>query len=271
MKCILRRYQVNMDKLISSKKYEINYYDIDYKKRVLLSTLMKYFSDIAVHQSAERGIDLNYMLEHNIAWVLYKWDITVSRYPMYGEEITVNTEPYSFRKFYAYRKYEVKNSQGEVLVTANSIWFLIDIEKRRPIRIPKIMYTAFGLTDEDNEALDMGKIASVSKIDYEKEFQVRYSDIDTNRHVNNVKYAEWALETVPLDIVKNYSLKKIYMAYEKETTYGDIIKVQTQLLSKGDEVVFAHRILDGEGKEINAAETVWQRWQRDVLFATTII
>lgn len=250
-----------MIKPVSFKEYEINYYDIDYKKRVLLSTLMKYFSDIAVYQAAERGTDLTYMWEHNMAWVLYKWDITINKYPMYGEKVTVATQPHSFRKFYAYRKYEVRNEKGEVLVRANSIWFLIDIEKRKPMRIPEVMYETFGITDEDNGALDMEKITRMSEAHFEKEFDVRYSDIDTNRHVNNVKYAEWALETVPLEIIKNYTLKNIRMVYEKETNYGDRIKAQTQLVEKGDgdSAIFTHKILDGEGKEINTAETVWMK------------
>lgn len=218
---------------------------------------MKYFSDAAVFQAANRGMSLNYMWEHKIAWVLYKWDIKIIKYPMYGEKVIVNTEPYSFRKFYAYRKYEVKNAEGEIVATANSVWFLIDIEKKKPMKIPESMYEAFGLTDADNEALDMEKVTLMSEVNYEKEFNVRYSDIDTNRHVNNVKYAEWAVETVPLDIVKDYNLKNIRIVYEKETKYGDRIKAQTQLVSREDSLIFTHRILDGEGKEINTAETVW--------------
>ena len=58
----------------------------------------------------------------------------------------------------------------------------------------------------------------------EKSFDVRYSDIDTNMHVNNVKYVSWALETVPKDIVLNYELKNVKVTYEKETTYGETIK-----------------------------------------------
>lgn len=246
-----------MEKPITSKIYEINYYDIDYKKRVLLSSIMKYFGDIAVYQSAERGMNLDYMWEHKIAWVLYKWDISILRYPMYGEKIAVSTRPYSFRKFYAYRIYEVKNEKGEVLITGNSIWFLIDIEKRKPVRIPKIMYEGFGITEQDNESLEVKKITPITEVEYEKEFNVRYSDIDTNRHVNNVKYADWALETIPVEVVKDYRLKNIRMVYEKETKYGDKIKAETQKTADGDNIIFTHRILDGDGKEINTAETVW--------------
>ena len=37
-------------------------------------------------------------------------------------------------------------------------------------------------------------------------FKVRYGDIDSNMHVNNVRYVEWAIESLPLDIVLNYEI-----------------------------------------------------------------
>lgn len=48
------------------------------------------------------------------------------------------------------------------------------------------------------------------------EFIARYSDIDTNRHVNNVKYADWSIEIVPLDIVMSYCLKRMKITYKKK-------------------------------------------------------
>lgn len=246
-----------MEKIITSKEYEVHYYEIDYKKRLLITSLMNYFSDVAVLQGDQKGMDLKFMKENKIAWVLYKWDITIDRYPLLGEKITVSTMPYSFRKFYAYRKYEIKDSSGTVIGRADSIWFLIDIEKRRPMRIPQMMYDAYGITKEDNDALDIRKVIPVTEVQYEKSFNVRYSDIDTNKHVNNVKYASWAIETIPLDIVQNYTLKNIRIDYEKETTYGEMVKSQTQIIREEDKIICSHKVLDNEGKELNVAETIW--------------
>lgn len=246
-----------MEKLTTEKEYQIYYYDIDYKKKVLPTSIMNYFSDVALEQCSLLNMDLDYMFKNNITWVLYKWDITIKRYPLIGEKITVSTTPYAFRKFYAYRKYDIKDSNGNVIVTANSVWFLLNIEKRRPMRITENMYDAFHITEDDNKELPIEKILPITRIDSEKEFNIRYSDIDTNMHVNNVKYAAWVLETVPLDIVKGYTLNKIIMTYEKETTYGEMIRVQTQIIENGNQIVCVHRILDKEYKELNQAQTTW--------------
>ena len=44
-------------------------------------------------------------------------------------------------------------------------------------------------------------------------FHIRYLDIDLNMHVSNIKYVEFILETVPVDIVLNYKMKKIKIKF----------------------------------------------------------
>ena len=51
-------------------------------------------------------------------------------------------------------------------------------------------------------------------------FKVRYTDIDSNNHVNNTKYIDWAIETLPEDIVNNYVLDEVKVTFEKECKYG---------------------------------------------------
>ncbi len=247
-----------MKKMSTEKEYEVQYYEIDYMKRLLLTSLMNYLGDVCTKQSEDIGIGLDYMKDNGVAWVLYKWNIHIEKYPLHREKIKVRTTPESFRKFYAYRSFEIVDSNGNIIAVANSIWFLISTEKRKAIRITEDMYKAFGMGKEDTRALDIKKIPKQERIDSEKIFNVRYSDIDTNRHVNNVKYVEWAVETVPLDVITNYIITDINIAYEKETTYGDRIRVVTQINKEKDSFVCLHKIVDEENKELALIETCWK-------------
>ncbi|SQC00956.1 acyl-ACP thioesterase [Clostridium tetanomorphum] len=198
-----------MEGLVTEKEYEIHYYEVDYKRRLLITNIINYFCDIATKQSEDRNVGLDYMKENNVAWVLYKWHINVHRYPLYGEKVIVTTRPHSFRKFYAYRKFEIIDEKGKIIIEANSIWFLIDIQRRRPKRINEHIEEAYKVSKDNDERaiLEIPDIKCIEKIHNEKTFNVRYSDIDTNGHVNNAKYVSWAIETVPLEIIKSYALK----------------------------------------------------------------
>lgn len=248
-----------MDRVITEREYSVHYYEIDMKKRCLITSIMNYFQDIALIQSEDQGIGIDYLLkEKSLAWVLYKWDIKVDRYPLYKEKVKVRTWAYSLVKFYAYRKFEVIDENGEVIITADTIWLLVNINTKKPVRIIKEVFDGYGVELDCTDKLDMGKIQAPSKIDSQIEFIVRYSDIDTNRHVNNVKYADWCIETVPLDIVLNYTLKRTRIIYKKETKYGEKIKVLTEILHEQDKIICLHKIVDKDDKELCSAETTWE-------------
>jgi medium-chain acyl-[acyl-carrier-protein] hydrolase len=244
---------------ITEREYYIHYYEADYKKRCLITSMMNYFEDIALIQSADCGIGIDYLNENKLAWVLYKWDIKIKKYPLYKQRVKVRTWAYSFVKFYAYRQFEVIDENGETIVTANSVWLLVNTEKKRPVKINERMYEGYGADKNSADSFKIEKINSLSKIDSEKEFTVRYSDIDTNRHVNNVRYAEWSIETVPMDIVLKYELKRIKITYKKETRYGETIKVLSEIITEDGTVNCGHKIVGEYGNELCLAETVWEQ------------
>ena len=248
-----------MSKLIAQKEYEIHFYEIDYSRKVLMTSIINFLGDIAIKQSDDLGIGLEWLIQKNLAWVIYKWDIKMIRYPKMNEKITVRTWPYSLRKFYAYRQYDILDSEGNVVCTADSIWFLIDIIKRKPTKISDEMYEAYGIDKDSNQTIDFGKIEAPQEIHESKYFNVRYSDIDTNRHVNNAKYIDWCIETVPIDVVLKYSLKNIKVIYEKETNYGERIKASTEIFREENKVTCLHKIEDTQGKRLTLVKSEWEQ------------
>ena len=246
-----------MGTIFSSDRYDIRFNDIDYKERLLITSIVEYLGDIAIKHSESLGNGLKYLKEHKLGWVIYKWDIDVLRYPSYGEKLTVRTWAYSFRKFYAYRQYDILNADGQVVCRANSIWFLIDTDKRKPMRISDEMYETYGIGKEDTTPLNFEKLQLPGRVDSQKEFSVRYSDIDSNRHVNNSKYIGWSIETIPLEIVEKYTLTNLKVNYEKETKYGDNVNIITEIQHENDKIICRHEVKDGEGNKTTLLQTEW--------------
>lgn len=238
------------------KEYEIHYYEIDYNRRALITSIVDYLGDVATSQSEDLGIGIDYLIENKLGWVIYKWNINMYKYPQYNEKIKIKTWPYSIKKFFAFRKHEIVNSKGEVIGNAESIWFLINMERRRPVRVNEHLINVFEV-DGLESPLEIENINAPSKVDSEKLFNVRYSDIDTNGHVNNTKYIAWAIETVPMDIVLNYTLSNLKVTYEKETTYGETARIATEVIAEGDGYVCLHKIIDKEEKELTLLKTTW--------------
>lgn len=246
-----------MQPVITERKYSINYYDVDYKKRALISSILNFFSDVALYQSEVLNIGFDYLQQNNLMWVISKYNININRHPMYGETITIKTKPLAFRKFYAFRTFEVLDSNNESIITADSLWMLLDSNKRKPVTINEYLTNTYRVANSLKNSIKFDKIPDITTVDCEKKFNVRYSDIDTNQHVNNVKYYSWAIESVPTDIVLNYTLCNVKIFYKKETTYGEVIKVLTEINNTDDTIICIHKIIDNNGEELTRLQTTW--------------
>lgn len=252
--------EICMDRVVTDKNFDVNYHEIDYKKRALITSIMNYFEDVSMEQSEKFGVGFEYLKDKGLAWVLYKWHIKVKRYPTFGEKIISRTIPLSSRKFYAYRKFEIIDSEGNVIIEGNSVWLLIDTNKCRPVKVTKDMLDAYRLDEVKEEPFKIPKIKLPEEFSYRKEFDVRYSDIDTNLHVNNIKYVAWIIETIPLDIVLNYNLYELSISYEKEVKYGTKVNICTELIEENENnIVWVHKIENEEGKKSAVAKTYWHK------------
>lgn len=60
-----------MSGIMTEREYIIHYYEVDIKKRCLITSLMNYLQDIALTQSADCGVGIDYLNENKLAWVLY--------------------------------------------------------------------------------------------------------------------------------------------------------------------------------------------------------
>lgn len=241
--------------VVTEKEYEIRYYEVDYKERLLLAELVNFFTDVSVFQGDIIKIDLDYLKRRNLAWVLYKWDIKIDRMPCYGEKIKVITRAESFRAFYAMRSFLVKDDEDNIIIKADSIWFLIDTKLRSPKRIPAEFLGYYGIKKEDKYTPDIPKIEAFEGNDNIKTFNIRYSDIDTNMHVNNGKYVSYMIESIPKDIVTKYDLKRFTVTYEKETKYGESISSMCQVKEEGDNLILLHKTINEEGNVLTVGKS----------------
>ena len=238
------------------RDYFVHYYDSDLKRKATISGIMRYFEDIAILHSEYVNIGIDYYINHHVVWMLYKWDIKIKRLPSFMETIKVRTVPTSLKSFHAFRYFDILDEDGDRIVTANSMWLFINTNTKKPIKITDDMFEGYGIHPDDMAELEIGEIGSFENTDSSKEFFIRYSDIDTNKHVNNIKYIDWALEAVPEDLLQNYSLTRVIVNYKKEIGYGSRI-VSSASVERGQNTAkCVHRITSGES-ELCVLETHW--------------
>ena len=207
-----------------SKKIKLRYDDIGKSNRLSIKSLIKYFGDIAGNHSSSCGYGLNDIPTTHITWLLLNWKVKMFSHPKYNEELTINTWPRVIEKFYSYRDFEVFDSKNNLVAIASSKWVMINAETKRIERISNEIINAYGIEQKSvfTESLnDKPKIPDNLKLNFTYTIQRR--DIDTNGHVNNLHYIDYALETLPEDVYNSNEFDNIEIHYKKEIKYGETI------------------------------------------------
>ncbi len=230
-----------------SRDYLVHYYEADGADRLTLPSLVNYLEDIAILHSTAVGLDLAYYAEHQCGWMLLKWDVEITDLPSFGSTVRVMTRVHAMKGFLADREFFVYGSDGRELAKARSNWLLVDTVRRRPMRVPKEQYERFGVTEESQSSfISIDDAENAEGDGYVATERARHSDIDTNRHVNNVRYIEWALDSLPADFYSGKKPCALRAHYKRELTLGAEVEVRSRVGTTGSSFLTSHAIAAGE-------------------------
>ncbi|MFR9071489.1 MAG: acyl-[acyl-carrier-protein] thioesterase [Paraclostridium sp.] len=245
---------------IFKKEYKINIFDVDSEHKCKFSSLVDFLWDVVISQSDYLGETKEGFVQNQCIWVLLKYDITIYEYPKFRDTITVDTKVLGSKKFYGYRQNTIRNSEGKVIGEAFSTDILIDFEKRRPMRISSTQSEIYGLNGELAEVPTLDDLPKIQKEDYTKDYPVRYSDIDSNGHVNNVKYMEMAMDTLPRFILNEYKLFNIKVLFKKETTDGDTLYISSEVINNdNNNITTVHKITNNNENLLTKLQFIWKK------------
>ena len=238
-------------------RYPVHYYDCDGQLRATVLAFLRWFEDLALLQSEDYGVGIAFYEKEQVAWLLSRWDIRLHRTLRHRDEADILTQPMGMRRFLANRRYAVYRADGALAAEAESQWVYINAARKRPARIPEEIFSRYGVRGDVEDLPTPQSPAAVEQVDAQREFSVRMSDIDSNGHVNNIRYVEWGLEALPEDVVRDGSLRRIIVHYRKEVRYGGDVLARTQILRETNSVVARHEILEGDAVAC-AMETHWE-------------
>lgn len=222
-----------------------------------LLALGTYLQEAAGHHAEALGVSMQALQAENQAWVLAHLHVAIDRLPKWEDEVTVETWPSDLDRLYATREF-VLHADETAIAHATSTWLVLDTEARRPRRPPRMLYDLE--TPDRPPALphDWDDLSLPERADHRRSFDVRYHDLDVNRHVNNVRYLEWALETLPPDLLDAHRCTSLALQFKAETTLGDPVQAAAQVEDTDDALDVRHALRHADDDRLLAvAHTQW--------------
>lgn len=243
-----------------SKQYTVNIYDVDANYNCKYSSLMNYLWDVVVSQSDALG-ETDHGLINNCVWVLLKYDLNILEYPKFRDTITVETDIVGIKKLYGYRSFVIRNSEGTIIVSGISTAILLDLVQRRPVKMSPEQCKIYGIEKELEQTLPLDDFIKFEDPKYLKDYSIRHSDIDVNKHVNNVKYIEMAVDTLPRDLLNIYQISAIKVLFKKEATEDSTLHLCSDVINQDEhQLTTVHTIFDEHSdKPITKLEFKWRK------------
>jgi len=192
----------------------------DFMDTMKPSSILEAFQEVAGQQCMLAGVGSKNMLRQNRAWVLVQVEAQVQTLPTSGQLLEVSTFPGKVRHS-LFPRYSIirDKASGEALIYGSSIWVVMDMTTRQAIHAEDIANLMEKPEDVEVPQIPMKSPSSVRLLDGETEiheFQALVSDLDVNRHVNNVKYMDWCLNALGEERVKTMQVKQFAVEYTKE-------------------------------------------------------
>jgi len=206
---------------IYSEEFKIRANEVDSRGKVTLPALCNLLQEVAGNHALELSFDITDLKKQNLTWVLHRLHIRMYRYPDWRQKITIETWPSHGDRLRAYRDYRITDSSGKELGVALSYWMIMDLESRRPQRMPKEVLE-LGLPDIPHTLpIQKSRFKPDKKINFTHQIEVRKSDLDMNNHVNNVHYVQWMLDMLPGN---SPAIEEMDIYFMAESVAGDTIR-----------------------------------------------
>lgn len=185
----------------------VAYSDLGSDQRLSPQGLLRILQEAASVASDDVGFGLKDISRTGVHWILSSWRVELKERPFWRTALRVETWPRTMDGFLSDRDFLVWEG-GREIARGTSRWVLVDAGTGRLTRITGTVQDAY--KDQlDNRDLfgDWKPVPGSGKtpegVPAAFETTVGRRDIDTNDHVNNLHYLDYALEALPEEVYKN--------------------------------------------------------------------
>ncbi|NQT57465.1 MAG: hypothetical protein HQ557_00640 [Bacteroidetes bacterium] len=202
-------------------------------------------------------------------WVLSRFKLTIKKYVTWPSSVILKTWINSPFRFFAPREAQGTDEEGNELFRSMAYWVLLDLEKRRPEK-PGMIHQFISMSEDRSlwTKTTLAKLPAGQDIEASTVYtpQLMYRDIDSVRHINNISYIEWILESFSLDYKTDFKPCEFEINFLSESFLGDELMLYTRKDPSGQDGSWQHTVIKIHGDvqtEACRARSIWKK--RDTL------
>ena len=240
-----------------SETFTVRSFDIDGQGRAHLRSLANYLQEAAWAHAHHLGLSVQQLVGQKLTWMLVRLHLRLDSWPRWMDVLRIETWPSGRDAVVAHRVFEIFDGTGKRIGAASSSWMVVDLIRRRPVRLPKPVRELELPVRRGALHEPPGTPPEIATVERERSFEVRRSQIDINGHANQSAYIDWAAEPISEEFWKGKTLRSLEIAFLAEARQGD--GVISQVGPGPEEGVLLHRLQRlSDGSELARLRTRWE-------------
>ncbi len=197
---------------------------VDSARKLSLYGLLSLMQETAWSHASHLGHGFAETRATGESWVVARQRVEMEQWPDWGQEVVVRTWLRPPGAVLVTRDFEFL-VDGTSMGRASAHWLTIDHNTRRPTRIPFPDDPSY-FRHEGHLDTDPMKLPPRDDLQKQAEFRVRTSDLDMNGHVNNTRFSQWILDSLPQELHSRFHLRSYQVNFLAEARPGDDIAVE---------------------------------------------
>lgn len=230
---------------IFQQNFEINDVYVDCCGRLKPSMILYFAQEVAGAHFTELAMDYDTLAQRRLFWAVTRHRVQISRLPMRGETIRIETWPMPTTRVAYPRSMVAYDESGNELFRSISLWVLMDLDTRNMILPGKSGISVVGTLRGGELPSPNGLIAKPLNKSLPR--AVAFTDLDRNGHMNNCRYLDWIYDLLPSPFHSQHTVKEFTVCYLSEAREGQQLDMHWDFLEDGILQVDAYR--KGETKD----------------------
>lgn len=210
------------------------YSDIGAGLELTLTGAMRLMQEAAIIDSGRSGYSVMDLERTRVIWMLVQWHVRMVGTALWNEPLEVTTWPRTMEKLTSERCFTIKKPTGETVAVGESSWILVNADTGRAMRIPPEVAAAYTLLPDEVFPEPLPRLTQrTGALSWRGTVQRR--DLDTNRHVNNLVYLDYARQALP-EALAECQFREVHIRYHRQLLLGDPVCCWYEETPKGHTV-----------------------------------
>ena len=212
-----------MKQTIWTQNFQVTSYLVNPQKKLGIYSLLNLLQDAAWMHATHLGHGHDETLKGKTAFVLTRQKVVMDSWPVWGDSISIRTWVRPLQGPFAVRDFEIVKNE-KIIGTCSTSWILMNLETRSAV-LTALDVEPFVSRTDYKLPYDAKKVTIKDPLEPRSTFEVRNSDLDMNEHVNNTRYVQWILDSIPREWHRQFILHEYEVNFLAETHSGDKVEI----------------------------------------------